>query len=80
MEYSFSKNINSTFEFVEKKVRASLLEVGFGVLTEINIKESFKNKLDLEYKNYKILGACNPKLAYEAINYEETIGICHVIL
>ena len=83
MEYSFSKNINSTFEFVEKKVRASLLEVGFGVLTEINIKESFKNKLDLEYKNYKILGACNPKLAYEAINYEETIGIlmpCNIII
>ena len=57
--------------------------IGFGVLTEISIKDAFKSKLDLEYKNYKILGACNPPLAHEAINYDEMIGIlmpCNILL
>ena len=53
------------------------------MLTEISIKDAFKSKLDLEYKNYKILGACNPPLAHEAINYDEMIGIlmpCNILL
>ena len=83
MKYSYSKDLNSSFESSEDKVREALQNIGFGVLTEISIKDAFKSKLDLEYKNYKILGACNPPLAHEAINYDEMIGIlmpCNILL
>ena len=83
MKYSYSKNLNSSFESTENKVREALQNIGFGVLTEISIKDAFKSKLDLEYKNYKILGACNPPLAHEAINFDEMIGIlmpCNILL
>ncbi len=83
MKYSYSKDLNSSFESSEDKVREALQNIGFGVLTEISIKDAFKSKLDLEYKNYKILGACNPSLAHEAINFDEMIGIlmpCNILL
>ena len=83
MNYSYSKDINSPFKFTENKVIQALQDIGFGVLTEISIKDAFKAKLDLEYKNYKILGACNPSLAHEAINYDEMVGIlmpCNILL
>ena len=83
MKYSYSKDLNSSFESSENKVREALQNIGFGVLTEISIKDAFKSKLDLEYKNYKILGACNPSLAHEAINFDEMIGIlmpCNILL
>ena len=83
MKYSYSKDIPSNFQDAEKKVRDALMNVGFGVLTEINMKDAFRAKLDLEYKNYKILGACNPSLAYEAINCESLIGIlmpCNILV
>ena len=59
------------------------MEVGFGVLTEINMRDAFRNKLNLEYKNYKILGACNPTLAHEALESESLIGIlmpCNILI
>ena len=83
MKYSYSKDIALSFEEAEIKVRAALLDIGFGVLTEINMKDAFKSKLDLDYKNYKILGACNPKLAHEALNSEKLIGIlmpCNILI
>ena len=83
MKYSYSKDIGLSFEEAEIKVRAALLDIGFGVLTEINMKDAFKSKLDLDYKNYKILGACNPKLAHEALNSEKLIGIlmpCNILI
>ena len=83
MKYSYSKDLNFPFEFTENKVRKALQNIGFGVLTEISIRDAFKTKLDLEYKNYKILGACNPPLAHEAINFDEMIGIlmpCNILL
>ena len=83
MKYSYSKDIKSGFENTERKVHAALMEVGFGVLTEINMKDAFRNKLNLEYKNYKILGACNPTLAHEALESESLIGIlmpCNVLI
>ena len=83
MTYSYSKNIKSNFEQSEAKIVNALTSVGFGVLTEINIKNAFKSKLDLDYKNYKILGACNPSLAHEAIGFEELIGIlmpCNILI
>ena len=83
MEYSYSKDIKLNFEDAEHKVRDALMDIGFGVLTEINMKDAFKSKLDLDYKNYKILGACNPKLAHEALDSESLIGIlmpCNILI
>ena len=83
MSYSYSKDIKLNFIDAESKVKEALLNVGFGVLTEINMREAFKSKLDLEYKNYKILGACNPHLAKEALEYESLIGIlmpCNILV
>ena len=83
MKYSYSKDINSNFKDTEQKVVNALMDIGFGVLTEINMKDAFKAKLDLEYRNYKILGACNPKLAHEALNSESLIGIlmpCNILV
>ena len=83
MKYSYSKDIKSGFENTERKVHTALMEVGFGVLTEINMKDAFRKKLNLEYKNYKILGACNPTLAHEALESESLIGIlmpCNILI
>ena len=83
MKYSYSKDIESGFEDTEHKIRDALMDVGFGVLTEINMKDAFKEKLNLEYKNYKILGACNPTLAHEALDSESLIGIlmpCNILI
>ena len=83
MKYAYSKDIESGFEDTEHKIRDALMDVGFGVLTEINMKDAFKEKLNLEYKNYKILGACNPTLAHEALDSESLIGIlmpCNILV
>ena len=83
MKYSYSKDLTSSFESAEDKVREALQNIGFGVLTEISIKDAFKSKLDLDFKKYKILGACNPSLAHEAINFDEMIGIlmpCNILI
>ena len=83
MEYSYSKDIISSCKDAEEIVRKKLSGVGFGILTEINIKDAFKAKLDLEFKNYKILGACNPGLAHEAIGLENMVGIlmpCNILI
>ena len=83
MQYSYSKDIELNFDETESRVREVLIDIGFGVLTEINMKDAFREKLDLEYKNYKILGACNPKLAHQALNSESLIGIlmpCNILV
>ena len=83
MKYSYSKDIKLNFKETENKVKEALMNIGFGVLTEINMKDAFKAKLDLEYKNYKILGACNPQLAREALDSESLIGVlmpCNVLI
>ena len=83
MKYSYSKDIKSDFEEAESRTRKALMDVGFGVLTEINMKDAFHQKLNLEYKSYKILGACNPTLAHEALENESLIGIlmpCNVLI
>ena len=83
MEYSYSKDIDLNFEDAERKVRDALMNIGFGVLPEINMKDAFKAKLNLNFKNYKILGACNPKLAHEALDSESLIGIlmpCNILV
>ncbi|OIO81420.1 hypothetical protein AUJ84_01100 [Candidatus Pacearchaeota archaeon CG1_02_32_132] len=83
MGYGYTKEINLGFEEAEARVRKELQKEGFGVLTEIDVKTTLKNKLDVDYKNYKILGACNPPFAYKALQAEKEIGLllpCNVII
>ncbi|KFE36007.1 DUF302 domain-containing protein [Thioclava atlantica] len=83
MSYTFDKVMTGDFDAVEKKVREVLGEKGFGVLTEINVSATMKAKLGEEMPRYKILGACNPKLAFTAIGHEPKIGAmlpCNVVL
>lgn len=83
MKYYFNKTVNGTFEEVIKKVTEALKEEGFGILTEIDIKETLKKKLDVDFKKYKILGACNPPFAHKALVVEDKIGTmlpCNVIV
>ena len=83
MSYYFSKTIEGSFASVRESVIESLKDVGFGVITEINMKEKFKEKLGVDFKDYVILGACNPGFAYEAVQMEEELGVllpCNVVL
>lgn len=83
INYGFSKELDIPYEIVIEKVREALKAEGFGVLTEIDVKEKMKEKLGLDMKNYIILGACNPPNAYKAIMAEENIGLmlpCNVIV
>ncbi|MDX1828691.1 MAG: DUF302 domain-containing protein [Lutibacter sp.] len=84
MKYYFSTTIkNESFDTVKEKVILALKKEGFGVLTNINIKQTFKKKLDVDFKPYEILGACNPDFAYKALQAEDKIGImlpCNVII
>ena len=83
MSYYFSKIINEDFEKAIEKVTEKLKEEGFGVLTEIDVKATLKKKLDVDFKKYKILGACNPPFAYKALQAEDKIGImlpCNVVV
>jgi uncharacterized protein (DUF302 family) len=83
MSYYFSKIIDEDFDKAIEKVTAKLKEEGFGILTEIDVKETLKKKLDVDFKKYKILGACNPPFAYKALQAEDKIGImlpCNVIV
>ncbi len=81
--YYIEKNVNMPMAEAEEKVRAALKEVGFGIITEIDMQATLKKKIDKDIKPYKILGACNPGFAYQAIQEEEKIGImlpCNVTL
>ncbi|MBC7475283.1 MAG: DUF302 domain-containing protein [Candidatus Sericytochromatia bacterium] len=83
MNYYFTKVLGCSFEEAILKVTAELKNEGFGILTEINVKETMKKKLDVDFRNYKILGACNPQFAYKALQEEEKIGLllpCNVIV
>jgi uncharacterized protein (DUF302 family) len=83
MNYYFNKTIKGTFEEVIDKVTKGLKEEGFGILTEIDIKETLKKKLDVDFKKYRILGACNPPFAHKALEAEDKIGTmlpCNVIV
>jgi len=83
MSYYFKKTVKGSFEEVLEKVTASLKNGGFGILTEIDVKETLKKKLDVDFRKYKILGACNPPFAYEALQAEDKIGVmlpCNVIV
>ena len=83
MDYGHKKEVNLSFEDAVKKAREELSKEGFGVLTEINVKETLKKKLDIEHDDYIILGACNPSLAHKALSTEKDIGLmlpCNMIV
>lgn len=83
MEYNFSKKTTYSFAEAKNKVVEELKKEGFGIITEIDLKDKFKEKLDVDFRNYTILGACNPKLAHQAIEQEDRIGImlpCNFLL
>jgi len=84
MNYTINRLIaDADFETVDARTRAALADKGFGILTEIDVKATMKKKLDLEMPAYRILGACNPKMAYQAIGMEPRVGAmlpCNVIL
>ena len=84
MSYYFNKTVTGkTFDQAIENVTAELKKEGFGVLTEIDVKETLKKKLDVDFKKYKILGACNPSFAHQALQNEDKIGVmlpCNVIV
>ncbi|HJY63403.1 MAG TPA: DUF302 domain-containing protein [Ignavibacteria bacterium] len=83
MTYHNSKTLNCSFDEAIVKVTEELKNEGFGVLTEIDVKDTLKKKLDVDFRKYRILGACNPPLAYKALQMEENIGVmlpCNVIV
>jgi len=84
MSYYFTKTLqNTSFDQAIEQVTAELKKEGFGVLTEIDVKETFKKKIDVDFRKYKILGACNPHFAHKAISSEAKIGVflpCNVIV
>ena len=82
-KYYFTKIINSSFENAVQKIKDALKEEGFGILTEIDMKATLQKKLQVDFHNYTILGACNPPFAYQALLLEDKIGTmlpCNVIV
>ena len=81
--YGYKRELNLAFEETISKVIAELKKEGFGVLTEIDVKATLKEKLDVDFEDYRILGACNPPFAYKSLLAERDIGLmlpCNVIV
>ena len=83
MKYSYSTKLKGEFEEVIEKVTEELKKEGFGVLTQIDVTKTLKEKIDVDFKKYRILGPCNPHFAHKALSIENNIGVmlpCNVIV
>ena len=83
MSYQFSKTLEAPFDDVIARVGEALKREGFGILTDIDVKETLKKKLGIDFRKYRILGACNPPFAHRALQLEDKIGTmlpCNVIV
>ena len=83
MEYYISKTIDSDFDSAFQQIVESLRKEGFGIISEINIQQKLREKLNIDFRKYKILGACNPSKAFQALEQEDKIGTmlpCNVIV
>lgn len=81
--YYFSKTLDAGFDDAVARTTEALKRQGFGIITEIDVKETLSKKLGVDFRNYKILGACNPALAYEALKAEDKVGTmlpCNVVV
>ena len=83
MGYGYQRVINGSFENVETRTRESIEEQGFGVLTEVNVRDTLKEKLDVDFSKYIILGVCNPPIAFDALKIDKEVGLfmpCNIVL
>lgn len=84
MSYYFNKTVKGrSFDEVTEMVKSELKTEGFGIITEIDLKDTFRKKLEIDFRNYKILGACNPQFAFKALEVEKHIGVflpCNVVI
>lgn len=83
MSYYFTKELNISFDAAIAKVTEELKKEGFGILTDIDVKATLKKKLDVDFRPYRILGACNPPFAFQALQTEDKIGTmlpCNVVV
>jgi uncharacterized protein (DUF302 family) len=83
MSYHYSIKTHRPFHEVEERITAALQDQGFGIITSIDLKETLKKKLDVSFRNYRILGACNPQYAYQAISMDSHLGVmlpCNIVI
>ncbi len=83
MTYYFSTTLPAGFDEAVRRATDALKKEGFGIITEIDVKDTFKKKINVDFRNYRILGACNPTLAHEALKLEDKIGTmlpCNVVV
>lgn len=83
MSYYFSKTLPLGFDDAVRRVIDALRREGFGIIAEIDVKDTFKKKINVDFRNYRILGACNPTLAHEALQLEDKVGTmlpCNVVV
>ncbi len=83
MSYYFAKTLEISFEDAIRRTTEALRQEGFGIITEIDVRDTLKKKINTEFRNYRILGACNPTLAHEALQLEDKVGTmlpCNVVV
>ena len=82
MDYGYQKTVRKSFQNIDNEIRKNLSEEGYGIITEIDLQKTFKEKLDIDYNRYTVLGACNPMMANEALKIEPEVGMlmpCNII-